>query len=116
MYILGLIPAVLGFQRAPSILGLVIGFLGAAIATLGAMGTLMECPLAPKSAGDKVGFVLPGNAFVPLLGILVCEFMFIENVRGSFLWPILAWVAAGVVLYFAYGLNHSTLEPERSVL
>lgn len=53
-------------------------------------------------------FKTPGGIVVPLLGVLSCGALIVFLPLETHLRFVL-WLAAGVVIYFAYGIRHSTL-------
>ncbi|TAG96291.1 MAG: amino acid permease, partial [Sphingobacteriales bacterium] len=56
-------------------------------------------------------FKTPLVPLVPILGILVCSAM-IFSLSNETLISALIWMAAGLVIYFAYSKNHSNLRKE----
>lgn len=69
--------------------------------------------LRKKEPDMKREFRTPWVPFVPIMGVLVCLAM-----MYGLGWPnwlrLFAWMAIGIIFYFSYGRNHSTLNnPEK---
>ncbi len=53
-------------------------------------------------------FRCPWVPLVPVLGILLC-LMLMLSLEAANWWRLIAWLAAGLVIYFLYGRHHSVL-------
>ncbi|MFT4126416.1 MAG: amino acid permease [Gordonia sp. (in: high G+C Gram-positive bacteria)] len=52
------------------------------------------------------GFVVPGGPVIPVLAILACVWLMLN--LSALTWiRFVIWMVIGVIIYFAYGMNHS---------
>jgi len=125
----GLLPPVFGTLhkrfRTPHISTAMTGVVCAVVAGLVPIGLLGEL----VSIGTLLAFVIvcggvwylrvrepdrprafrtPWVPFVPIMGILVCGYM-MAGLPGDTWLRLLAWLAIGLFVYFAYGRRHSVL-------
>lgn len=54
-------------------------------------------------------FRCPGVPVVPILGILMCLLLMFSLPTANW-WRLIAWLAIGFVIYFAYGQKHSVMK------
>lgn len=101
--------------------GLVAGFFDInTLADMTSVGTLaafvivcLSVMYLRRTAPDLPrGFSVPLYPIVPVLGILSCSYL-MTTVPGHVLMYCLWYVLGGIVLYFVYGLRHSSLARQR---
>mmetsp|Transcript_21382 Transcript_21382/g.63789 ORF Transcript_21382/g.63789 Transcript_21382/m.63789 type:complete len:543 (-) Transcript_21382:35-1663(-) len=109
-YVVSLVVSCAGFQGAGSRAAQATGGLGAIAAGLCGWSLQSSCPPPPETS--RPTFVVPGGALAPLLGTMACTFMLVHSATGRILWPIVIWLAAGVLIYFTYSFSNSKLCPE----
>ncbi|MFB3853443.1 MAG: amino acid permease [Vicinamibacterales bacterium] len=63
--------------------------------------------------GRQRPFKTPLVPFVPLAAIVMCTYLMLQLPAVTW-FRFAAWLAAGLVIYFAYGIRHSVLETGRS--
>jgi APA family basic amino acid/polyamine antiporter len=56
-------------------------------------------------------FRCPGVPVVPILGIAGCLLLMFSLPAGNW-WRLAAWLAAGLVIYFLYGIRHSVIREQ----
>jgi APA family basic amino acid/polyamine antiporter len=59
-------------------------------------------------------FRTPLVPLVPVLGILICGFM-MYGLPGDTWIRLIVWMAIGLVVYFAYSVNHSRIRKDPSL-
>ena len=59
-------------------------------------------------------FRCPWVPFVPVMGILTCLLLMFSLPTANW-WRLGAWLAIGLVIYFAYGRRHSVLQKDRDL-
>jgi APA family basic amino acid/polyamine antiporter len=117
-----------GTPRANTIITSVLIALLAALIPLGpladatAIGTLFAFALVNvavlvlrRSRPDlKRAFRMPGSPVTPVLGVLSCAYLMFSMALS--VWAaFLAWLAVGLVIYFAYSMRRSALERDDTV-
>jgi len=60
----------------------------------------------------KRPFRCPWVPFVPIMGVLSC-LMLMFSLPVANWWRLIAWLALGMVIYFAYSRHHSVLAKSR---
>ncbi|PAA88848.1 hypothetical protein BOX15_Mlig033100g1 [Macrostomum lignano] len=78
----------------------------AALSILVCLACIVSLRMQPQSA-KKVAFKVPGVPFLPCLSILVNLYLMMALPNGTWL-RFLVWMTIGFLIYFAYGLLHST--------
>jgi APA family basic amino acid/polyamine antiporter len=64
--------------------------------------------LRKRRPGDARSFRVPFSPVTPILGVLCCAYMMFSLDGAT--WVVFgAWMALGLVLYFAYGIRRSRL-------
>ncbi|WP_234121862.1 amino acid permease [Clostridium hydrogenum] len=58
-------------------------------------------------------FKCPGVPFTPIITIIACIFL-LTTLRAITWIGFLVWLCIGVIIYFTYGIKHSSLEQEKS--
>jgi amino acid transporter len=93
----GLIP--INFLAEMTSIGTLVAFL---VVSIGVMVLRHTHPELPR------GFKVPLYPLIPILSIAGCIWI-IQDLRANTIYVFLIWVAAAMVWYFAYGINHSHL-------
>lgn len=97
-----------------ALLQLTAGALGAFLALVSGGLLWHKCP-SQTPVGDGA-FTLIGGVAVPLVGTAMCLFMLHRTAQVHNLWGLFVWFVLGVGIYFAYGRQHSSLNPEKESL
>lgn len=64
--------------------------------------------LTLKPQDLPVNFACPGVPITPLIGVFVNTFLILQKTKDGLIYFSI-WLGLGIVLYFAYGFNHSRL-------
>jgi basic amino acid/polyamine antiporter, APA family len=76
-----------------------------ALVSIGVLVMRKKMPDAPRA------FKTPLVPFVPIAAVVVCLYLMLSLPAASW-WRLFAWMAVGVVIYFAYSQHHSKLKKE----